>query len=183
MRNAKRTLLVTLGLSGLLLFTACDELYIRDNLPEINLPPIAELLPDNPMGNQTPPVSTPASPADAAFVQVMVHRIIDGDTIDVVMPDGEIERIRFIGVDAPEMGERGREEGAEPGAVEARDFVAERIPVGSTIWIEHYGGNDRCRWGRLRRYIWLSVPTDASIQRSETLNRLLLEYGHAEVWG
>ena len=49
-----------------------------------------------------------------------VHRIIDGDTIDVVMPYGEIERIRFIGIDAPERGEAGFDE--------ATNFVAQRLP-------------------------------------------------------
>jgi len=122
------------------------------------------------------------------FEQTQVHRIVDGDTIDVLMSNGEIERVRFIGVDAPEMGRFGTEEGAEIGAVEARDFVARTIPVGSTIWLESVG-NDRDRFDRLRRYVWTELPNVevgngniSQLRQSMTINGLLLYYGYAVVW-
>ena len=34
--------------------------------------------------------------------KVKVLKIIDGDTIDVLMPDGSVERVRMLGVDTPE---------------------------------------------------------------------------------
>jgi len=122
------------------------------------------------------------------FEQAQVHRIIDGDTIDVLMPNEEIERVRFIGVDAPEMGRFGVEEGAEIGAIEARDFVARTIPVGSTVWLESIG-NDRDRFDRLRRYVWTELPNVevdngniSQLRQSMTINGLLLHYGYAVVW-
>lgn len=131
-----------------------------------------------------PEDTTLAVPANNStlLTPATVSRIIDGDTIDVIMQSGETERIRFIGIDAPEMGRFGVEEGAEPGAIEARDFVAELIPVGTIVWLESQG-QDRDRWDRLRRYVWLESPTNVTQQRdSLTINRLLLTHGHAVVW-
>lgn len=113
-----------------------------------------------------------------------IYRIIDGDTIDVIMPSGEIERIRLIGIDAPEMGRFGSEGGAQPGAIEARDFVANLLPIGAIVWLEA-SGNDRDRWGRLRRYVWLihtDTPQNDRHRRTKTLNRILLDAGHAARW-
>ena len=111
-------------------------------------------------------VSSNASDQPQNLTQATVHRIIDGDTIDVVMPDGEIERIRFIGIDAPERGEAGFDE--------ATDFVAQRLPIGSTVYLEAQG-NDRDRWGRLRRVVWFR----AADGRLVNLNQLLMDEGLA----
>ena len=104
------------------------------------------------------------------LTSAVVVRVIDGDT--VVLAGGE--RVRLIGVDAPEVG--------EPGAEEATLFVRERVE-GRTVWLEP-DGNDRDRFGRLRRKIWLRMPTDTydvnQIRRYQ-LNALLLESGHARV--
>jgi endonuclease YncB( thermonuclease family) len=103
------------------------------------------------------------------LVQTTVSRVIDGDTIEIYTG----ERVRFIGVDAPEVG--------EAGADEATAFVRERV-LNQTIWLET-DGNDTDRFGRLRRYIWLQLPSDptdpAQIQAYQ-LNALLLSNGLAE---
>ena len=84
----------------------------------------------------------------APITEAVVARVIDGDTIELV--NGE--RVRFIGVDAPEIG--------EPGADEATEFVRELVE-GHTVWLER-DGNNTDRHGRLRRYIWLQYPTDST---------------------
>ncbi|WP_291314178.1 thermonuclease family protein [Corynebacterium sp. UBA2622] len=60
----------------------------------------------------------------------MVEKIIDGDTIDVSL-GGETTRVRFLNVDAPEIGRNGSL--SECFAEQARDRVQELIPVGSEI--------------------------------------------------
>jgi len=117
---------------------------------------------------------------DIHFEEVEVHRIIDGDTIDVLMSNGDVERVRFIGVDAPERGEVGFDE--------ATNFVANLIPRGTIIWLESVG-NDRDRFGRLRRYIWIELPSGevvneniSQLRQRMTVNGLLLNYGYAVVW-
>ena len=104
------------------------------------------------------------------LTEVTVLRVIDGDTIELT----NRERVRFIGVDAPERG--------EPGADEATRFVRERVE-GLTVWLESDGA-DRDRFGRLRRYIWLQKPTNPQNEneiRQYQLNTLLLEAGLASV--
>ena len=112
------------------------------------------------------------------FTLAIVERVIDGDTI--VIYGGY--RVRLIGVDAPEMGFFGGI--YEAGATEATKFVRYLLPIGQAVWLESVG-NDTDRFGRLRRYVWLEIPTDPNDphqRRRMTVNGLLLEYGHAVVW-
>jgi len=105
-----------------------------------------------------------------ALVEVLVTRVIDGDTFEIHGGD----RVRLIGVNTPES--------HQPGGSEATYFVRYRI-YNQVVWLEA-DGNDTDRYGRLRRLVWLQVPTDSTdpiqIQRY-MLNALLLSYGLAEV--
>ena len=82
---------------------------------------------------------------DAAVVWVD-----DGDTIDVRMGD-RIERVRYIGIDAPEVPHDGR--GGAPGGLNAteinRTLVANRR-VTLELDVER-----RDRYGRLLAYVWV----------------------------
>lgn len=64
---------------------------------------------------------------------VTVEKIVDGDTIDVRL-DGETTRIRFLNVDTPEIGRDGAP--AECLAEEARQYLADRLPIGSVVELE-----------------------------------------------
>jgi len=108
------------------------------------------------------------------LAEAVVNRIIDGDTLDVMIGETR-ERVRLIGVDAPER--------FQSGFQEAADFVAYVAPIGSTVWLQEDGRN-RDHFGRLRRYIWLETPrtlTEESEVRALMLNAKLLEQGHAVV--
>jgi len=113
---------------------------------------------------------TEASGVSHYLTEVLVARVIDGDTFETT--DGE--RVRLIGVDAPERD--------QPGGSEATAFAHEHL-YGQTVWLEA-DGNDTDNFGRLRRYVWLNIPGDVEcpeyIQRYQ-LNALLLSTGHAEV--
>ena len=107
---------------------------------------------------------------ESTLTEATVLRVIDGDTI--VLVGGE--RVRFIGIDAPERG--------QPGANEATQFVRERVE-GLTVWLEADGA-ERDRFGRLRRYVWLQQPTDTQDEneiRRYQLNAMLLEAGLTRV--
>ncbi|MCL2602824.1 MAG: thermonuclease family protein [Treponema sp.] len=113
-----------------------------------------------------------AAPAfsQSGLTAAVVARVIDGDT--VVLADGE--RVRFLGVDTPEVG--------MPGASEATRFVREHVE-GRTVWLESDSA-DRDKYGRLLRYIWLEMPSDPQDEnqiRQYQLNALLLTNGLARV--
>jgi micrococcal nuclease len=84
--------------------------------------------------------------------EAVVVRIADGDTVTVEI-DGRRERLRYVGVDAPEVANAESGLAAECGADAARD--ANRALVeGARIFLEG-DATDRDRFGRLLRHPWL----------------------------
>ena len=110
------------------------------------------------------------------FQQAIVTRVIDGDTI-VIMYNNTEDRVRLIGINTPEIG--------EAGADEATEFATLQISNADwSVWLE-VGGNDRDRFDRLRRYVWLTDPTDDHVRTNPDhylLNRMLVNEGHAVIW-
>ena len=102
--------------------------------------------------------------------RVKVERVVDGDTL-VVQYQGEEERVRFIGIDAPEIG--------EVGADEATEFVSKVIDSAEGYVYLVASGNNRDGFGRLRRYVYLENP-----EKSErmSLNEMMIDVGHAVLW-
>ena len=94
---------------------------------------------------------------------VRVQRVVDGDTIE--LDNGQ--RVRMIGIDAPETGQLG--------ANGATQFVKGEVE-GKDVWLES-DGDDTSAGERLRRYVWLQQPTkpvDANQIRRYMLNALLI---------
>jgi len=113
---------------------------------------------------------------DANIRTAQVVRVVDGDT--AVFNDGGGDfRVRFIGIDAPEMGFHNSE--YEPGATEATEFVSELLVPGRVVYLE-IGTPSEDTFGRVRAYIWLDDPASAK-PRESMLNALLLKEGYAEV--
>jgi len=109
--------------------------------------------------------------ADAAPTgTARVERVIDGDTIVVRIGRGT-ERVRLIGIDAPEVAKRG-----EPGECfgdEATRILADLAPPGGTVVLER-DAEARDVYGRLLAYV--SVPAG---DRSVLVNHELLARGAA----
>jgi endonuclease YncB( thermonuclease family) len=99
----------------------------------------------------TPEVTAPGlAPADSpepdtgSSTSWVVTTVIDGDTIDVLATDGAEERVRLIGMDAPEFRDCGFAPAYDLMAALVLDRVVELVPGTS---------NDRDRFGRLLRYV------------------------------
>ena len=98
---------------------------------------------------------SPASPPDERSNgrdEGSVVRVVDGDTI-VVRIAGREERVRYIGVDAPEVANARTGEAAECGGSEARDANAALLD-GAVVELER-AVSDRDRFGRLLRHVWV----------------------------
>ena len=119
--------------------------------------------------------ATVALATSHGLVEAEVISIIDGDTI-VVSFNGVEEHVRFIGMDTPERG--------QPGFNEASEFVRSEISnIGDIVWLQS-SGNDRDPHGRIRRYIWLGVPSSLINEEDRhelLLNQKLLDAGHAVI--
>ena len=80
-----------------------------------------------------------------------VVSVTDGDTIRVEI-DSEVKRLRYIGIDTPEVGEN-----AEPFGEEATAANAALV-AGGRVCLE-VDASDRDRFDRLLRYVWLEDGT------------------------
>jgi endonuclease YncB( thermonuclease family) len=102
---------------------------------------------------------------------LFVERIIDGDTF--VLEDGE--RVRIIGVDAPEAG--------EPAADRATTFLSGLIEA-RPIYLEFDVGR-RDRHGRLLAYVYVEDPSGAWVaddgKRFVQVNQALAAAGLADI--
>jgi len=96
-----------------------------------------------------------SSPAAAAWtyppatLEAIVVHVDDGDTIDVQV-DGRVERVRYIGIDAPEIAHEGS--GGAPGG-EAAARLNRTLLRGRHVRLE-LDQEQRDRYGRLLAYVW-----------------------------
>lgn len=100
---------------------------------------------------------TPALPAQddqeqrAEYAEVVA--VVDGDTIDVQLPDGK-ERIRIIGIDTPEIGREAGEVN-DCYAEEARTFLDELL-YGRTVELRTDPSQQSIDdYGRLLRHVYI----------------------------
>lgn len=89
---------------------------------------------------------------DGPTERAEVIRVVDGDTISVRV-GGREERVRYIGLDAPEVANVGAGTVAECGGDEARTANG-RLVAGEQLVLER-DVSDRDRFGRLLRHAWL----------------------------
>jgi endonuclease YncB( thermonuclease family) len=104
--------------------------------------------------------------------EAVVTRVVDGDTI-VVRIGGQQMRLRYIGIDAPEMGDPG----PEPWGREATD-ANERLVAGQRVHLER-DISDTDRFGRLLRYVWLRAQFNDGTETWTMVNRELVSLGVA----
>jgi hypothetical protein len=78
-----------------------------------------------------------------------VVRVVDGDTIEVQLSDGRREKVRYIGINTPEIHHPTK--GAQPGGAEARE-MNRRLVEGKTVDLE-FDVQQRDKYGRLLAYV------------------------------
>jgi len=108
-----------------------------------------------PTPTPTPTTTLPAftHPNPQSLEQATVEKVIDGDTIDVVI-GGEHQRVRYYGIDAPEKDEECYQEATE----------RNRELVGTTVRLEP-DARDKDEHGRLLRYVFTNdgISVDAAL--------------------
>jgi micrococcal nuclease len=80
-----------------------------------------------------------------------VTHVVDGDTIDVSLPDGSEETVRYIGIDTPETVKPGTP--VQCGGPRAHD-VNERLVGGRTVSLR-FDPERRDVYGRLLAYVYV----------------------------
>jgi micrococcal nuclease len=114
---------------------------------------------------------------DLILTRVRVTRIVDGDTIYVRFGSGSEEKVRLIGVDAPEINHPTK--GEEPYGAESAEYAYNMLD-NIVAWVEFDEG-ERDQYGRMLAYLWLEKPEAASETeiRSKMFNARLLLDGYA----
>jgi micrococcal nuclease len=113
------------------------------------------------------------SAAPAGPVTALVTDVVDGDTIEVELPDGSEEDVRYIGIDTPETVKPG--EPVECGGPRAHD-VNERLVAGRRVTLR-FDAELRDRYDRLLAYVYL--PPTVPGQRPLFVNADLVRRGLA----
>ena len=89
---------------------------------------------------------------------VRLHSVVDGDTIRITL-DGELRRVRLIGVDAPELGRNGASD--ECYAQEAT-VLLESLLAGDGLELRADSSQgDADRYGRLLRHVFVGDSSAA----------------------
>ena len=102
-----------------------------------------------------------------AALDGVVVRVVDGDTVHVRIGE-RIEKVRYIGVNTPEVHHPTR--GEEPGGREAH-ALNRRLVDGKRVRLE-LDVQTRDRYGRLLAYVWLGETM---------INAELVRLGYAQV--
>jgi len=97
--------------------------------------------------------------------------IVDGDTIDIDIPDGRYEqsRLRLWGVDTPEVSGKGRRE--MHFGPQASQFTTKKL-LNKEVYIELAADRTRDIFGRVLAYVYLQ-------ESGELFNALIIEQGYA----
>jgi micrococcal nuclease len=95
-------------------------------------------------------------PADSA----VVDRVIDGDTVDVLL-GGAVTRVRLLNIDTPETKKENTP--IECLGPEASDFLTALLPVGSTISLE-YDVERADQYGRTLAAVFTADGQNASVE-------------------
>ena len=102
--------------------------------------------------------------------QGVVVGVVDGDTIDVEVAGGRVERVRLLGIDTPETVDPDRP--VECGGPAASALLAELLPAGTVVRLER-DTEARDRFGRLLAYVFRDDGT--------FVNEAIADAGAAEV--
>ena len=115
-------------------------------------------------------VDAPTPPEDAELVRVI--EVTDGDTIRVEWPDGWWERVRYIGIDTPEISHE-PDRADEPWGREATEVNADLVD-GKDVLLE-FDVSDTDRYDRLLRYVWVEQDGDWVMVNGELVARGLAD--------
>lgn len=119
--------------------------------------------------------------SEDAFEEAQVTRVVDGDTVIVDRGAGKTERVRLIGINAPESVAEDESRNCEEGRV-ASAYLKSLVAPGTKVWLTR-DVSDTDTYGRLLRYVWLERPDDPRSTQEvaeKMLNGKLVAEGYAE---
>ena len=111
-------------------------------------------------------------PTDFSYRVDKVTKVVDGDTIDVMLDLGfDIKyksRVRLFGIDTPES--RTRDKVEKKYGLLSKKFLQEQIKSAKKITIKTYKGDETGKFGRILGDVWAD---------GKSINSIMCSKGHA----
>ena len=111
-------------------------------------------------------------PTDYSYRVKKVTKIVDGDTIDVLLDMGfDIlyqQRVRLFGIDTPESRTRDLEE--KKCGLLSKYFLKAELSLGKKITVKTYKGDETGKFGRILGDIWID---------GKSVNQKMCDKGYA----
>jgi len=111
-------------------------------------------------------------PTDFSYRVKKVTKIVDGDTIDVLLDMGfDIlyqQRVRLFGIDTPESRTRDKEE--KKYGLLSKYFLKAELSLGKKITVKTYKGDETGKFGRILGDIWID---------GKSVNQKMCDRGYA----
>ena len=111
-------------------------------------------------------------PTDFSYRVKKVTKIVDGDTIDVLLDMGfDIlyqQRVRLFGIDTPESRTRDKEE--KKYGLLSKYFLKAELALGKKITVKTYKGDETGKFGRILGDIWID---------GKSVNQKMCDKGYA----
>lgn len=114
------------------------------------------------------------------FETATVEYVVDGDTVDVLV-DGKEERVRLIGIDAPESASHEEGVNTEEGEM-ATEYLRSWLKIGKIVYLQA-DQEDRDRFDRPLRYMWMEPPDnprDPNEVAQKMVNARMVADGYAD---
>ena len=131
-------------------------------------------------GDDVPNGQSKLSPIDRNQVLTgTVSYIVDGDTMGIADPSGNVATVRLIGIDAPDCAHPDSKRNTREGAL-AADHLESLAPQGTKVWLTR-DMSDKDHYGRILAYVWLKDPGEKETKAAESmLNALMVKDGFAQ---
>ena len=122
---------------------------------------------------------TLGDPTDFSYRINKVTKIIDGDTIDVVLDLGfdilHKSRVRLFGIDTPESRTRNLEE-KKRGLI-SKAFLKDKIKLAKKLTIKTHKGSETGKFGRILGELWRTTN-----YADQSINNYMIDKHHAVMY-
>lgn len=131
--------LKTILLSSIIIFsmTGCENNNAKDSTQNIN----------SEVKNYSTEIDVPKD-----FIEAKVNRVVDGDTVELTLPNNEVVDTRLLLIDTPET--KHPKLGVQKFGKEASNFAKETLKEGDTVYFELDGESKTDKYGRYLGYLW-----------------------------
>lgn len=157
--NKNKSLLLTLLIGITISITGCSDTSTTDNNnSDFNTSNV------NTSSTHTSSLesSLDTSKNNVLVIKATVDRVVDGDTVEIVLPDGNEVDTRLLLIDTPET--KHPNLGVQKYGPEASSFAKSVLNQGDTIYFELDGKSKTDKYGRYLGYLWYTCSEHNTLE-------------------